>query len=167
MRCVGADLALQRPAWGAILTVGEAEPTEWGYAGGFVDGEGCIAVPRSYVTRSNRFSYGVCVVVCNRDRSVLEWMKTLWGGWVVSLPAQARPRTAWNWRSPTGLSARPFLTGVRPWLRIKGPQADNALVSDRAAAERSPDVASRTAAQGLSLRAGKTLLDSTRTQPSR
>ena len=106
----------------------EPEPTEWAYAGGFVDGEGCIAVTRSFVTRSNRFSYGVCVVVCNRDRSVLEWMKTLWGGWVVSLPAQARARTAWNWRSPTGLSARPFLTGVRPWLRIKGPKADNALV---------------------------------------
>src|SRR5260370_31358280 len=72
MRCVGADLALQRPAWGAILTWAEAEPTEWAYAGGFVDGEGCIAVTRSFVTRSNRFSYGVCVVVCNRDRSVLE-----------------------------------------------------------------------------------------------
>ena len=36
-------------------------------------------------------------------------------------------RQCWNWRCPTGSSAKPFLTGLRPWLRIKGPQCDNAL----------------------------------------
>src|SRR5258708_30212873 len=101
MRGLDAEPALQRSASGAILTLAEPEPTQWAYAGGFVDGEGCIAVTRSFVTRSNRFSYGVCVVVCNRDRSVFVWMKTLWGGRVVSLADQPRARTHWNLPRPT------------------------------------------------------------------
>jgi hypothetical protein len=110
--------------------VAEPEPTDWAYAAGFVDGEGCIAVVRSLSKRSGRYQYGVQVIVANRDRGVLEWMQTTWGGWVVSTSAPARPentRRCWNWRCPTGLSARPFLSGLRPWLRIKGPQCDNAL----------------------------------------
>lgn len=103
--------------------------TDWAYAAGFVDGEGCIAITRSFVPRSGRYSYGVCVVVSNRDKPVLEWMQRLWGGWVVTFGAgQGLARPSWNWRSPTGLSAKPFLSGLRPWLRIKGPQCDNALV---------------------------------------
>ncbi len=103
--------------------------TDWAYAAAFVDDEGCIAITRSFVPRSGRYSYGVCVVVSNRDRPVLEWMQKLWGGWVVTFGTrQGLARPSWNWRSPTGLSAEPFLSGLRPWLRIKGPQCDNALV---------------------------------------
>jgi len=108
-----------------------AEPldTDWAYAAGLVDGEGCISVTRSFTRSSDRFNYGVCVVVANRDRAVLDWMQVIWGGWVVATSArQGHSRDCWNWRSPTGLSAKPFLTGLRPWLRIKGPQCDNALV---------------------------------------
>ena len=105
----------------------EPEPTDWVYAAGFVDGEGCISVNRSMSTRSGRYQYGVCVVVSNRDRDVLDWMKRTWGGWVVAFPAIERARPAFNWRSPTGLSAKPFLSGIQPWLRIKGRQCENAL----------------------------------------
>jgi hypothetical protein len=103
--------------------------TDWAYAAAFVDGEGCIAITRSFVPRSGRYSYGVCVVVANRDWAVLDWMHHNWGGWVVAFqPGQGRARQCWNWRSPTGLSAKAFLSGIRPWLRIKGRQCDNALV---------------------------------------
>jgi hypothetical protein len=106
----------------------EPEPTDWAYAAGFVDGEGCIAIVRSQPKRMGRFQYGVQVVVANRDRAVLDWMRTTWGGWVVAVSARPEgSRQCWNWRCPTGLSAKPFLTGLRPWLRIKGPQCDNAL----------------------------------------
>jgi hypothetical protein len=102
--------------------------TDWAYAAGFVDGEGCISVARGFSTRSGRYRYGVQIVVANRDRGVLDWMKSTWGGWVVSVSArESGARQCWNWRCPTGLSAKPFLTGIRPWLRIKGPQCDNAL----------------------------------------
>jgi len=106
----------------------EPSDTDWAYAAGFVDGEGCIAIVRSFVPGRGRYYYGVHVVVANRDRDVLGWMKGLWGGYVVAVsgarPAQSR--LGWHWRLATTL-AKPFLTGLRPWLHIKGPQCDNAL----------------------------------------
>jgi hypothetical protein len=103
--------------------------TDWAYAAGFVDGEGCISVMRGFSRRSDRYIYGVGVIVVNRDREVLDWMRELWSGWVVAVTktgrGQAQP--AWAWRSPTGLASQPFLTGIRPWLRIKSKQCENAL----------------------------------------
>jgi hypothetical protein len=107
-----------------------AEPldTDWAYAAGFVDGEGCIAVVRSFVPKSSRYVYGVHVVVANTERAVLDWMKAFWGGWVVAVPKHdGRWRQSWTWRC-SGLKAKPFLSGIRPWLRIKQPQCENALV---------------------------------------
>jgi len=107
----------------------EPSDTDWAYAAGFVDGEGCIAIVRSYVPARGRYYYGVHVVVANRDRDVLEWMKCVRGGWVVAVSGSARPaqaRLAWNWRIATTL-AKPFLDGLGPWLRIKKAQCDNAL----------------------------------------
>jgi hypothetical protein len=104
------------------------QATDWAYAAGFVAGEGCISVSRSFETKRGRYQYGVQVVVANRDRDVLDWMRRTWGGWVVIvLGRQGRARPSFTWRCSTGLSARPFLNGIRPWLRIKGPQCDNAL----------------------------------------
>ena len=102
--------------------------TDWAYAAGFVDGEGCIAVVRSFVPSRDRYQYGVHVVVANRDREVLEWMKSHWGGWVVTFTrGHDNARQAWNWRAPTGISAKSFLLGIEPWLRVKPAQCSNAL----------------------------------------
>jgi hypothetical protein len=102
--------------------------TDWVYAAGFVDGEGCIAIARAFVPGRERYYYSVQVVVANRDREVFDWMQSVWGGWVVSVSrGQERARPAWHWRCPTGISAKPFLLGIQPWLRIKGPQCVNAL----------------------------------------
>jgi hypothetical protein len=68
-------------------------------------------------------------MVTNNDRRALDWLKLIWGGWVVAVAArQGLARASWNWKCPSGLSAKPFLSGIRPWLRIKGAQCDNALV---------------------------------------
>ena len=109
----------------------DAKETDWAYAAGFVDGEGCIAISRCFVPNRDRFVYGVQVVVSNREIAVLEWMRSCWGGWVVSNSPSARgtkAREARNWRAPTGIGSVPFLTGIRPYLRIKADQCDNALV---------------------------------------
>ena len=106
----------------------EPSDTDWAYAAGFVDGEGCIAVTRGFVPARAKYTYSVAVVVANRERAVLEWFKDLWGGWVVGVPrGTGRSRDCWNWRSPTGSSCEPFLVGIQPWLKIKRPQCDNAL----------------------------------------
>ena len=103
--------------------------TDWVYAAGFVDGEGCIAVTRSFLPARGFYGYGVAVVVSNRDRHVLEWFREVWSGHVVSVQTSGRglAQDAWNWRSPSGQSAQFFLEGIRPWLRIKTKQCDNAL----------------------------------------
>ncbi len=106
----------------------EPSDTDWAYAAGFVDGEGCIAIVRAFVLARNKFSYGVHVVVANRERPVLEWMQGLWGGLVVSVSNRTGlARQSWTWRSKTGQGAEPFLCGIRPWLRIKSKQCDNAV----------------------------------------
>jgi hypothetical protein len=106
----------------------EPSDTDWAYAAGFVDGEGCIAIVRSFSPARDLYQYSVHVVVANSDRRVLDWMHGFWGGWVVAVSTRtglARP--SWTWRTPTGASAKPFLTGIRPWLRLKGPQCENAV----------------------------------------
>ena len=105
----------------------EIKDTDWAYAAGFVDGEGCIAVVRSFYANRGRYQYGVNVVVANRDREVLEWMKGVWFGSVVGVSGGNGARPSWTWRCSTG-PAKPFLEGIRPWLRIKHLQCDNALV---------------------------------------
>jgi len=105
----------------------EPSDTDWAYAAGFVDGEGCIAIVRSFVPRRGRYYYGVNVVVSNNERSILDWMQQTWGGWVVAVrPSTAKWRSAWTWRLATSC-AQPFLAGIRIHLRIKARQCDNAL----------------------------------------
>jgi len=114
--------------------VPEIKDTDWAYAAGFVDGEGCIAVTRSFVPRRNLFAYSVHVVVSNNDREVLDWMLGNWGGWVVGVDAPGRgsgARASWAWRGPTGTRSEPFLAGIRPHLKVKQLQCDNALVMVR------------------------------------
>ena len=109
----------------------EIKDTDWAYAAGFVDGEGCIAIVRSFVPSRDRFVYSVHIVVANNGRGVLDWMQSNWGGWVVSVSAPGRgsgARASWTWRGPTGTRAEPFLNGVRPYLRLKESQCDNALL---------------------------------------
>jgi len=106
----------------------EISDTDWAYAAGFVDGEGCIAITRSFNSRRSRFYYGVAVVVVNRERRVLDWMQGVWGGWVVAMPfSGGKARPSWAWRSPTGTSAEPFLGGINRWLQLKQGKCQNAL----------------------------------------
>jgi len=108
----------------------EIKDTDCAYAAGFVDGEGCIAIGRSFEPRRGRFYYTVQIVVTNRDRAVLEWLRQTWGGWVVPTTKPApgtNARQSWHWRCPTGQSGEPFLLGIADYLRIKMPQCENAL----------------------------------------
>src|SRR5205807_3226561 len=77
----------------------EIRDTDWAYAAGFVDGEGCIAIARAFSPVRNRFYYTIQVVVANTDRSVLDWMKAAWGGHVVAvIQTQGDGRNSWTWR---------------------------------------------------------------------
>lgn len=66
----------------------EPSTTDWAYAAGFVDGEGCIAVVRSFSPVRGIYQYSVNVVVANGDRRVLDWFQSTWGGWVVAMSSR-------------------------------------------------------------------------------
>jgi hypothetical protein len=105
----------------------EIKDTDWAYAAGFVDGEGCIAIARSFMPRGNRFYYTIQVVVANTDRTVLDWMQGMWAGGVFRVTSsRGGGRNSWTWRCGPGV-AQTFLPGIRPWLKIKQAQCDNAL----------------------------------------
>src|SRR5258706_15699219 len=97
-----------------------AEPidTDWAYAAGFVDGEGCIAIPRNFVKQRDKYVYSVVVVVVNRDLAALNWMRETWrGGVFVGGSPAGNALQAWTVRNPTGPNAEPFLRGLPPYPR--------------------------------------------------
>ena len=107
----------------------EPTDTDWAYAAGLVDGEGCIAVVRYFGPRRARFYYSVQVVIANNNRAVLDWVGATWGGIVVPVAPPGpggRTKASWAWRCSTTI-ARSFLIGIQPWLRIKVKQCENAL----------------------------------------
>ena len=115
-------------------TVEPSEADYW-YAAGFIDGEGCITVRQSPGTRNHKTwnpSMYVSVTISQADPYgwMLEWFAERWGGALRKKfrrpSASARERDAWEW-TVVGHGAYRLLDGVRPMLKIKGPQADNAL----------------------------------------
>src|SRR5207247_10330839 len=99
----------------------EIKDTDWAYAAGFVDGEGCIAITRTFVPSRGKYTYSVAVVVVNRDRAVLDWMRDLWNGWgVAGSRAGGFSRPRWAWRSPAGTSSEIVRSGGGRGLRVAG-----------------------------------------------
>src|SRR5205823_9147637 len=72
-----------RPGPLGVTQEARPNPTHWAYAAGFVDGEGCIAITRGLSRRRGRYYYSVGVVVANRQREALDWLLSMWDGWVV------------------------------------------------------------------------------------
>ena len=93
------------------------------YAAGFFDGEGCILIGRT--ARSDRTTeYYLYVNVVNTDRSVLEAFQAQWDGRIYQ--TKGTHKTCWQWNCSRQGAAR-FLREVRPYLLVKGEQADLGL----------------------------------------
>lgn len=100
----------------------EAEDLAW--AAGIVDGEGCIAV---YSVNDKRLRWPVLraeVCVVNTDRRMTDKLQELFGGDLYERPPRSerhRPTFEWKLRHP---AAATMIRAVRPYLVIKGEQAD-------------------------------------------
>ena len=91
-----------------------ADSNEIAYFAGFFDGEGSIGIYKK--------KYVVCVVQC--DPRPLNRMKEIWGGNIyVQTKMKATHRSKYIWQTH-GLEARPFLSDVLPFLRVKKEQAE-------------------------------------------
>jgi len=108
------------------------QPTEADlyYAAGFVDGEGCIAVRQSTNRRPewNPSMYASVTVSQAEPYGVmLQWFADRWGGAVRRKPERKdNAREAYEWHI-VGQQAYDFLDAVLYKLKIKAPQAVNAL----------------------------------------
>ena len=105
------------------------------YAAGFVDGEGCITVRYTgsniKAGRTTRASIFASVTISQADPyggPLMRWFQERWGG---NLRHKSETKTlandAWEWCVASRQAYR-FLDDIRPWLKIKGSNADNALI---------------------------------------
>jgi len=102
------------------------------YAAAFTDGEGCITVRYSTVQLKQGYNYSafasVSILQADPHGAILAWFQERWGGSLRSKPeGKANARNAWEW-VVASRQAYAFMDDIRPYLRIKGPQADNALL---------------------------------------
>lgn len=96
------------------------------WAAGFFDGEGSISVlhRKRKNNRAGWFALHLCVVNTNRD--ALLALQDQWGGGIYARPPKPNRRPIFQWHLGD-LAAEKFLRDVRPYLRVKAPQATLAL----------------------------------------
>jgi len=112
----------------------------YAYLAGIVDADGTIGVRRStYNMRrfgeSNSPHFFERVVVRQVASAAVDMLRGLFGGHLYLMRPVANGKPLWSW-SVNCLRANECLRAIRPWLRIKAAQADNAFAL-RALIERS------------------------------
>ena len=104
------------------------------YAAAFVDADGCITVRNAYGNirkgAAKSVSVSAYVVISQADPHgpMLVWFQERWGGSIRTLPTRrGNSQTAWEW-CVASQQAYKFLDDIRPYMKIKGQRADNALM---------------------------------------
>lgn len=96
------------------------------WAAGFLDGEGCFKISKAPPRGYNRFpSYTIGVNAVQVDPAPLEYLRLLFGGSFHRRSYVHRERQAQSyiWQSSSRV-ALAVIDVVRPYLRVKGRQAD-------------------------------------------
>lgn len=104
------------------------DPAILGYAAGIIDGEGTIGIKlQKNGHNPNAIYHTFKVRASNTDRRLIDWMQETFGGSVATkIPKQRNRKVSYYWSIPSG-TGTVFLRAVRPYLRVKGEQADVAL----------------------------------------
>jgi hypothetical protein len=94
------------------------------YVAGIFDGEGWITINKWAHPGRDYIRYQLLVGLTMTDRPLIEAFAAQFGGMCVCHKPPAKPthRRCWTWRVASR-AAVPFLTGILPWLTIKGDQA--------------------------------------------
>jgi hypothetical protein len=107
--------------------------TDLAWAAGIVDGEGCISIRRAYVakdrlgkSRTSKPQYALYLAVGNTDPRMPQKLCDMFGGSLVNKTRQQVRRPIFEWRVFASNAGR-ILAEIRPYLVIKGEQADIAL----------------------------------------
>lgn len=98
------------------------KPTHFvAWAAGFFDGEGCVGIARR--VRGNFIEHLVGVQIGQNTRAALDAICARFGG---SICKSRTPSGCYRWRAHGGTAER-FLRAIRPYLFVKGDEADCAL----------------------------------------
>lgn len=100
--------------------------TELAWAAGAIDGEGCVAIRTSRSANTKRPQYGLYLAVGNTDPRMPQRLAEMFGGAVILKDAKHRRRAMFEWRVFSSKAAA-ILKEIRPYLVIKGEQADIAI----------------------------------------
>jgi hypothetical protein len=104
------------------ITTREITSEEWAYVAGILDGEGCIS---SQVTPHGR--YKVRLSVTQGRREIVDFLATLFTGTTSHRSVLKSGYQRWTWVAGRRYLIEAILEGARPYLRLKGDQADVAL----------------------------------------
>lgn len=116
---------------------------ELAYTAGIVDGEGCIRLRPNGCWeiktgddkgQINRY-WTVDLAVGNTVEMICRWLQYHFGGAVHPRPAKGRRKAYWLWRL-YGYNAVAFLEQILPYLIIKKPQAELAIVAGKRKSQR-------------------------------
>ncbi len=107
-----------------------AQDTDWAYAAGVMDSDGCIGIGRE--ARSDRpypHYFRVNVRVAQTELGALVWFKETFGGNIYrqNQPTEENPKICYCWQSRKRGLIEPFLSGIIPYLKIKREQAETCL----------------------------------------
>jgi len=100
---------------------------DWGWLGGFFDGEGTISIKRvHYKGKRDLFELSISIGQAKKHAGILYLLRRRFGGRIHERQQTPRNAVAAQW-SINSLKAAKFLESLYPYLKIKKPRADVAL----------------------------------------
>ncbi len=103
--------------------------TDWAYAAGIIDGEGCIILKCNRSASTHRPSYQIALAVSSTNEWLCQYLKMLFGAGTVRLkeyPKSKRQSPCWEFRI-FSRKAYTALKLVLPYLNLKRPEAELAI----------------------------------------
>lgn len=99
------------------------------YLAGIIDGEGCIRIGRN--KGNGQYVYSICVGMVSKN--VIELLRDTFGG-TISEECVLGRRSIWRWNLRKQQELLSCLEKIRPYLMVKGEQADLIVkaISERA-----------------------------------
>lgn len=109
------------------MPASSVSPTDLAYAAGIIDGEGCIRIIHR---KTGKQGWSMNVEVCTTDPRLMMWLKDHFEGAIRRSPRFGNRKDAYAWKLSIRKAAL-FLQAIRPFLLIKGEQADLAIAFSR------------------------------------
>jgi hypothetical protein len=97
---------------------------KWAYLAGLIDGDGTIAITKSFVPTSNYYLYDTHIAVHSTDKKSINWLIETFGG-QFNLPKETRDnrKQGFCWYVSNSSHQRDILRNLAPYLVLKTNQA--------------------------------------------